>query len=541
MKTDRETPTPTALPVKLTRLGRYRIIRPLSKGGMALVYEARRESLAGVAPRVAIKLILPNFANKDSFQELFINEARLGASMQHQNLVQIQDFDRDGDRFFLVMEYVEGITLRRIVALCAKHNIHIPMGVIAEVGRQTCDGLEYAHSAVDEQKRHLALVHRDIKPSNLILGSHGVVKVLDFGISKGRLMRERKGSVRGTWGYMAPEQARGDEVTPACDIFGLGAVLYEMASRRPLFYEKPPDEIKRLLMDDHPARMATQLDPSYGPLIGVLVRALQRDPRARYVRAADFGRSLSGLLPDPITARDEVTRFYEVIAALHEGRPVPRPGPRSTSNVSHSSLAPGATVDSSLSPWMAAGIIGAFVMAGAALILVGTMAITRPWQDPVASTAPPLAADEPPGPAGEGAPGEAEPPPTAVRRPPATTVGAVQAPATAPSEAAAEAEPVNVVVVRKPKPKTKPEPAAPAPPEAEPGRLTVATAQPGCEVYVDGKYIRTVPLMKHELPSGTHLVTLVAPDGRRKSFEVDVPEGGEVRKLWDFDRREFRR
>ena len=125
---------------------------------MALVYEARRESLAGVSPRVAIKLILPEFTDSDTFQELFINEARLGSSMHHQNLVQIQDFDQDGDRFFLVMEYVEGITLRRAISLCRRNRVHVPVGVIAEVGRQACDGLAYAHSAADESGEHLGPV-----------------------------------------------------------------------------------------------------------------------------------------------------------------------------------------------------------------------------------------------------------------------------------------------------------------------------------------------------------------------------------------------
>lgn len=317
-------------PIDLKRLGRYRIVRPLSKGGMALVFEARRESLAGVAPRVAIKLILPEHKDSDTFQELFINEARLGASMQHQNLVQIQDFDRDGEHFFLVMEYVEGLTLRQIVSEGVRHDVQIPMGVIAELGRQACDGLHYAHQATDERGVHLGLIHRDVKPSNLMLNPHGVIKILDFGISKGNLLDERVGAVRGTWGYMAPEQAHGRGIAANADVFGLATILYEMASRKPLFRKKTPDEIKRLLDDDHAARMAATLPAEYGPLVGVLVRALQRDPAARYASAADFGRALSALLPDPITARDEVTRFYRQIAALEQGQPIPSDGARAS-------------------------------------------------------------------------------------------------------------------------------------------------------------------------------------------------------------------
>ncbi len=300
------------------KIGRYRIVRPLSKGGMALVFEARRESLAGVSPRVAIKVILPDYATSTTFRDLFINEARLGAAMHHQNLVQIQDFDSDGDRYFLVMEYVEGLTLSRLIGLAARHNIPVPMGVICEIGRQACDGLHYAHQAVDSDGRPLSLVHRDIKPSNLIVTPQGSVKILDFGISKGTLRMERSGSVKGTWGYMSPEQASGDRVGPTADIFGLGIVLYEMAARRSMFKGRKEEEIRSMLEDDHAARMVAAIDSSYAPVSHVLSRSLQKDRRKRFATAADFGRALSELLPDPITARDQTIRFYEQVLALNE-------------------------------------------------------------------------------------------------------------------------------------------------------------------------------------------------------------------------------
>ena len=161
------------------RLGRYRLVRCINSGGMARVYEGRRESLAGVAPKVAIKVILPEHKDDATFQQLFINEARIGSQVQHQNLVQIQDFDRDGDCFFLVMEYVEGPTIRQVISVCRKTGVHIPLGVIAEIGRQVCEGLHCAHTAKSEDGRPLKLVHRDVKPSNLVVNPQGVVKVLD--------------------------------------------------------------------------------------------------------------------------------------------------------------------------------------------------------------------------------------------------------------------------------------------------------------------------------------------------------------------------
>src|SRR5690606_27862945 len=124
-----------------------------------------------------------DYAASSTFRDLFINEARLGAAMQHQNLVQILDFDADGDRYFLVMEYVEGLTLSRMIGLAARHDVKIPMQVICEIGRQACEGLHYAHQAVDNKGRALNMIHRDIKPSNLIVNAEGGVKILDFGIS----------------------------------------------------------------------------------------------------------------------------------------------------------------------------------------------------------------------------------------------------------------------------------------------------------------------------------------------------------------------
>ncbi len=298
------------------RIGRYEVVRPLSKGGMALVYEARKAVLGGVAPRVAIKIILPDYADSSTFRDLFINEARLGAALQHQNLVQILDFDQDGNRYFLVMEYVDGLTLSKCIALAARHNVPVPMLVACEIGRQACEGLHYLHQAVDPKGRALNMIHRDIKPSNLMVTSEGGVKILDFGISKGRLRAERTGSVKGTWGYMAPEQAQGARIAPNADVFSLGIVLYEMVSRKSMFKGRSEDEIRSLLERDHAARLVQSLEPSYAPLAAVLQRSLQVDPLQRHATAAELGRNLADILPDPITVRDEMSRFYDRIQEL---------------------------------------------------------------------------------------------------------------------------------------------------------------------------------------------------------------------------------
>ena len=293
------------------RLGRYRLVRPISTGGMARVFEARRESLAGVSPRVAIKVILPDFATDAAFQQLFVNEARIGSQLHHQNLVGIQDFDREGEHFYLVMEYVEGITMRRIIGLGRRHGLLLPLSVIVEMARQVCEGLHYLHTVHAEDGGALHLVHRDIKPSNIMLNAQGVIKVLDFGISKALFSRERVGSVKGTWGYMSPEQAAGADVGPLADVFGLAAVIYELATLQPLFPEKQAVDIRELLTRDEAARRSAALGGAYGALAPLLIRALQRDPAARFSTAQEFGRALGRLVPDPVMARDQLQAFYQ--------------------------------------------------------------------------------------------------------------------------------------------------------------------------------------------------------------------------------------
>ena len=202
-----------------TDLGRYRLDRTLGSGGMAIVYLAHDRELGRA---VAVKLLADNLANDPTFRDRFLREAQLAAPLSHPNVVRVYDSGQDDDcRPYIVMEYVEGGSLADALA---RDGALSPARVVA-VARDCCSGLAYAHAA--------GLVHRDLKPQNLLLDLDGRVKIADFGIARtldDGTSLTLTGSVLGTAGYLAPEQAGGAQVTAAADIYGLGVTLHQLAT-----------------------------------------------------------------------------------------------------------------------------------------------------------------------------------------------------------------------------------------------------------------------------------------------------------------------
>jgi len=566
----------------ITRLGRYRLVRQISAGGMARVYEARRESLAGVAPKVAIKVIRPEHATDETFQRLFVTEAHIGAALQHQNLVQIQDFDRQGDCFYLVMEYVEGHTFRKLISLSRHAGVAVPLSVIGELGRQACDGLHYFHTATTEDGRALQMVHRDMKPSNLVLMPSGTVKVLDFGISKALIAAERKGSVKGTWGYMAPEQAAGLEVHGAADQFGLASVLYELAAHRPLFPEKDPGVIRGLLEADQAAARAATLAGGHWKLGRVLVRALQRDPAARFPSAHAMGEALHRLVEDPVRNRERVKGFVASLTPTSRSAPPVRPSAGSQDTMSRvrqepqmaAAAAPVPDVHiprSALRRDEGGGTWKVFALGALALVVAFTAfrwatatdtVEAEPPAEPAAAVAPveavhPLRPEPEAAATAEVAP-EPDPAPAAPdatpapERPPAPSAPEVQRPVrTVPAPPVAERVPEpepdvdfeprlgggsgeTVEAVQEVGPNDDAPSVEDVATDGASGLLTVSSL-PRSKVVVDGQFVRYTPLFQHGLPAGEHTVLLELDDGRRHRFMVDVPEDGEVRRIWHFD------
>jgi len=262
--------------------GRYALERPLGHGAMSVVDLARDVELDR---HVALKRLAENLARDDDLRARFQREARLAARLAHPNVVRIYDVGVDEDgRPFIAMEFVEGETLAELVARRGP----LPPGEVAEIGIQACRGLAAAHEA--------GLVHRDVKPHNLILRRDGVLKLSDFGVAFG-LEGTRltiAGTVLGTAAYLAPEQARGEEVTAAADVYGLGAVLYELLTGRP---PRNPATLAEL------AATKTIPPPQDAPpkLAGIVMRCLAADAHDRPPSAAAVARELAATLPEAQT------------------------------------------------------------------------------------------------------------------------------------------------------------------------------------------------------------------------------------------------
>jgi serine/threonine protein kinase len=247
----------------------------LGRGGMAEVFAGHALGDHGFQKPVAIKRLLPELANDKVFVERLIGEAKLLVGMQHGNSVSVLDLARDGDDVFLVMEFVDGPSLRQL--LKARGARGLPLGVVSYIVQSAAAGLEFAHGRPGG-----AIVHADISPSNLLLTTSGEVRVADFGIAR----REGGGHgiVEGKWAYMAPEQARGEPLAPRSDVFALGVVLYELITgSHPFGRQVTADQREAEAMRVIPPRVVKPSIP-HG-LDAICMRALAHDPHDRYARA----------------------------------------------------------------------------------------------------------------------------------------------------------------------------------------------------------------------------------------------------------------
>lgn len=277
---------------------KYRVLKRLEAGGMAEVYLGEAVSVQGFKKRVAIKRVLPHLAQNESFIAMFLDEARLSAKLNHANIVSVFDISKREDTFFLIMEFVDGVNLKKIMESLSKRGQRMRLAEAVHLCIEACRGLSYAHELADEGGKPLGIVHRDVSPPNIMVTRRGEVKLADFGLAKAstQVQTTDPGVVKGKFSYLCPEAANGLEVDARADIFAIGIVLWEMLAGKRLFWGENDYATVKLIQKANVPRLAPinrEVDEAFEE---VLFKALARDPSQRFQSAREFGDALSDYL-----------------------------------------------------------------------------------------------------------------------------------------------------------------------------------------------------------------------------------------------------
>jgi serine/threonine protein kinase len=325
---------------QVVAFGKYELIEPLGKGGMAEVWRARIKGPAGFSRSVVVKRILSHLAQDESFVAMLISEAQMSAKLSHPNIIQVYELGEVAGEYFIAMEYVRGLDLTSLVNAHLRDFGPIPVAATAHIVREICRALAYAHEFRDEEGTLTRLIHRDVSPSNVMLSDEGAVKLLDFGIAKalaetGEGMRT--GSLKGKFGYMAPEQLEGNDFDHRADIFATGIVLHEMLLGRRLFRGKNDLQTISLVKAaqvDPPSQGRADVPPE---LDRIVLKALAREPNQRYQSARIMAQELDEVVHRLKAGLFDVAQLVNAVLPTMR-RPPPTPVPVT---ITHSTPVPG--------------------------------------------------------------------------------------------------------------------------------------------------------------------------------------------------------
>ncbi|HEX3764414.1 MAG TPA: serine/threonine-protein kinase, partial [Kofleriaceae bacterium] len=271
------------------RLGRYVILKHLASGGMADVLLARTAGLEGFERHVVIKRIRPELAHDRRFVRMFLDEARVAATLHHQNIVQVHDVGEVDGEYFIAMEYVHGEDVRHVLTHASRQRSHVPLGYVAAIVSAAAAGLHHAHDRLGHDRRPLHIVHRDVSPSNILIGYDGAIKLVDFGIATASLQREsRAASLTGKLAYMSPEQCLGAPVDRRTDVYGLGVVLYELVTTTPMIQGDGDRQVIEKVVHGRITPPHTRRPELPRELTDIILRALATDPAQRYATADEL-------------------------------------------------------------------------------------------------------------------------------------------------------------------------------------------------------------------------------------------------------------
>jgi serine/threonine-protein kinase len=296
-------------------VGRYALRHEIASGGMAVVHLGRLMGAAGFSRTVAIKRLHPHLARNPEFVAMFLDEARLAARIRHPNVVSTLDVVATEGELFVVMDYVAGDSLARLLRAAGDRHERAPLPVAASIMVNVLHGLHAAHEACDEQGHPLSLVHRDVSPHNVLVGTDGQAHVIDFGVAKatGRAQVTREGQLKGKLAYMAPEQLQGKKVDRRADVFGAGVVFWEMLTGQRLFDGADEGEIYgKVLRGDvpRPSKVISDIDRKTD---AIALRGLARNPARRYESARVMALAIEESLP--LATPSQVGQWVERLMA----------------------------------------------------------------------------------------------------------------------------------------------------------------------------------------------------------------------------------
>lgn len=265
--------------------GRYQLIERVGSGGMAVVYRAQDRALGRI---VAIKMLQESLTSDEGFLRRFQREAHAAANLTHPNIVTVHDIGQDGHRYYIVMEYVDGRTLKQLIRQYAENGRLMPVNRVLDLTVQICNGVGYAHRA--------NLVHCDVKPQNILVTRDEQVKVADFGIARAMSQATQQLTTDQVWGtpqYFSPEQAAGEMPTPASDVYAIGILMFEMLTGR-LPFQAESHTALALKHIQEPPPPVTIYNPSVPKQLEQIInKLLAKEPAGRYRTAGQLGRILS--------------------------------------------------------------------------------------------------------------------------------------------------------------------------------------------------------------------------------------------------------
>lgn len=291
-----------------TKFGQYVLIEKIATGGMAEVWKARMRGVEGFQKIVAIKKILPHLSDNQDFIEMFVDEAKLAAQLNHNNIIHIYDLGKIQSSYYIAMEYIDGFDLKAILRRGQERDHPMTVELALFIASKLASALDYAHRKKDFEEKEMGLVHRDVSPQNVLVSQEGDIKLCDFGIAKAasKASHTQAGALKGKLQYMSPEQAWGRHIDRRSDIFALATVLFEMLTNRKLFTGDNELSILEQVREARVQPPSLHNDEVTPEVDKIVIKALQKDPANRYQTAGEMARDLDAVLysfrPTPTSA-----------------------------------------------------------------------------------------------------------------------------------------------------------------------------------------------------------------------------------------------